>query len=93
MNNDWEFRIYVTGKTHNSLKVFRNLKRMCEADHPGQYRIMVVDLLKQPHRARTDQIVAIPTVVRRRPTPPRTFFGNLSQSENVFAGLEMPSAV
>ena len=89
----WELRLYVTGRTPKSLTVLSKLRQTCESHLAGRYRITVVDLLRQPHRARTDQIVAIPTVVRTLPTPMRTFFGNLSQTENMFAGLEMLSAV
>jgi circadian clock protein KaiB len=88
----WELRLYVTGRTPKSLTVLSKLKETCESHLEGRYRITVIDLLAHPHRAKTDQILAIPTVVRALPTPMRTLIGDLSETENMLAGLEMPSA-
>jgi len=89
----WELRLYVTGRTPRSLAVLSKLKKTCESCLAGRYRITVIDLVEQPHRARADQILAIPTVVRTLPTPMRTVIGNLSDTENMLAGLNMLSAV
>lgn len=88
----WQLRLYVTGQTLNSLKAYLNLRRMCEAHLAGRYRITVIDLAEQPRRARADQIVAIPTVVRTVPKPMRTLIGNLSNTEHLLAGLNLRSA-
>jgi len=74
----WDLRLYITGRTPKSTKVFSSLRETCERHLKGRYRITVIDLVKQPNRAEADQIVAIPTVVRRLPKPARTFIGNLS---------------
>jgi circadian clock protein KaiB len=89
----WELRLYVTGRTTKSLTVLSKLRATCESHLPGRYSITVIDLLKQPHRARNDQILAIPTVVRALPTPMRTLIGNLSDTDNMLSGLEMNSVV
>jgi circadian clock protein KaiB len=89
----WELRLYVTGRTAKSLTVLSKLKETCESHLEGRYRITVIDLLRHPHRAKTDQVVAIPTVIRALPTPLRRLIGNLSDTQNMLSGLEMPSAV
>jgi len=89
----WELRLYVTGRTIKSLTVLSKLRATCESHVPGRYSITVIDLLEQPHRAKTDQILAIPTVVRALPTPMRTLIGSLSDTTNMLAGLNMISAV
>ncbi len=77
----WQLRLYVTGQTPKSVAAFSNLKKICESHLKGRYRITVIDLLKQPQLAKGDQILAIPTVVRKLPKPVRTIFGNLSDLE------------
>jgi circadian clock protein KaiB len=79
-------------QTPQSVTAFANLKRMCETHLKGRYRITVVDLLKQPQLAKGDQILAIPTVVRRLPKPVRTILGNLSDTERVLVGLDLRPA-
>jgi circadian clock protein KaiB len=85
----WDLRLYVSNHTPRSVAAFTNLKRMCEEHLPGNYRIEVIDLLEQPQLAREDQIVAIPTVVRRSPLPPRTVIGDLSSAEKTLRGLQL----
>ena len=88
----WQLRLYVMDQTSRSLTAFTNLKRFCENHLKGRYRINVIDLLKQPHLARGDQILAIPTVVRKLPRPVRTLIGNLSDTERVLVGLDLRAA-
>jgi circadian clock protein KaiB len=91
-DDHWQLRLYVTGQTPKSLTAFANLKKMCESRLKGRYRITVIDLMKQPHLAKGDQILAIPTVVRKLPKPVRTFIGNLSDTEHVLVGLDLQAA-
>ena len=85
----WELRLYVAGKTERSVAAFANLKRLCERHLPGRYRIEVVDLLKSPQLAAGDQIVAIPTLVRKLPEPMRKIVGDLSNAERTLVGLQL----
>lgn len=85
----WDLRLYVAGVTPNSLAAFANLKRLCEEHLAGRYRIEVVDLLEQPQLARGDQILAIPTLVRKLPPPLRKIIGDLSDTERVLVGLDL----
>ena len=88
----WQLRLYVMGQTSKSLTAFSNLKKICERQLKGRYRITVIDLVKQPHLAKGDQILAIPTVVRKLPKPVRTIIGNLSDTEHVLVGLDLRAA-
>jgi circadian clock protein KaiB len=88
----WQLRLYVTGQTPKSLTAFSNLKKVCEIHLKGRYRITVIDLVKQPQLAKGDQILAIPTVVRKLPKPVRTIIGNLSDTERVLVGLDLRAA-
>lgn len=85
----WELRLYVAGQTAKSVTAFANLKRICEEHIPGKYHIEVVDLLKNPTLAKGDQILAIPTLVRKLPTPIRKILGDLSNTERVLIGLDL----
>lgn len=85
----WELRLYVAGQTAKSMAAIDNLQRMCEEHLPGRYKIEVVDLLKQPQLARGDQIVAIPTLVRKLPNPMRKIIGDLSNTEKALVGLQL----
>ncbi|HEU0295099.1 MAG TPA: circadian clock protein KaiB [Anaerolineales bacterium] len=85
----WELRLYVAGQTPRSLAAFANLKKICEEHLAGQYHIEVVDLLKQPQLASGDQILAIPTLVRKLPEPIRKIIGDLSDTERVLVGLNL----
>ena len=88
----WQLRLYVTGQTLKSLTAFSNLKTMCESHLKGRYRITVIDLLEQPQLAKGDQILAIPTVVRKLPNPVRIIIGNLSDADHLLVGLDLRPA-
>ena len=88
----WQLRLYVMGQTPQSLTAFSNLKKICESQLKGRYRITVIDLVKQPHLAKGDQILAIPTVVRKLPKPVRTIIGNLSDTDHALVGLDLRPA-
>lgn len=85
----WELRLYVAGQTPKSLTAFANLKNICEEHLAGRYRIEIIDLMQQPQLAKGDQIVAIPTLVRKLPVPVRKIIGDLSNTENVLVGLDL----
>jgi len=85
----WELRLYVAGQTPNSVKAFTNLKRICEQHLKGKYTIEVIDLLKNPQLAAGDQILAIPTLVRKLPQPLKRIIGDLSNTERVLVGLDV----
>jgi circadian clock protein KaiB len=85
----WELRLYVAGQTAKSLAAFANLKKVCEEHLAGKYKIEVIDLLVNPQLARGDQIVAIPTLVRKLPEPIRKIIGDLSNTERVLVGLQL----
>jgi circadian clock protein KaiB len=88
----WQLRLYVTDSTPRSLTAFANLKKFCETHLKGRYRIMVIDLVKQPQLAKGDQILAVPTVVRRLPKPVRIILGNLSDTQCMLVGLDLRPA-
>ena len=83
----WELRLYVAGETPRSVAALENLRRLCEEYLPDQYTIEVVDLLAHPQLARGDQIVAIPTLVRKLPAPIRRVIGDLSNTERSLVGM------
>jgi circadian clock protein KaiB len=85
-------RLYVAGQTPNSVRAFQNLKRLCEEHLAERYQIEVIDLLVNPQLARGDQIVAVPTLVRRLPEPMKKIIGDLSNSERVLVGLDLRPA-
>jgi circadian clock protein KaiB len=85
----WELRLYIAGQTPNSIAAIANLKKICEDQLQGKYRIEVIDLLKKPQLAKGDQIVAIPTLVRRLPPPVKKIVGNLSKTERALVGLDI----
>jgi len=89
----WQLRLYVVDSTPKSLVALANLKHFCETHLKGIYRITVIDLLKQPQLAKGDQILAIPTVIRKLPKPVRTIIGNLSVSEQLLVGLDLRPTV
>ena len=89
----WQLRLYVVDSTPKSQTAFANLKQFCETHLKGIYRITVVDLLKQPQLAKGDQILAIPTVVRKLPKPVRSIIGNLSNVEHLLVGLDLRPTV
>ena len=85
----WNLRLYTAGQSPKSLAALANLKRVCEEHLPGRYSIEVVDLLKNPRLAKDDQIVAIPTLVRKLPEPLRRIVGDLSDTERTLVGLQL----
>ncbi len=82
-------RLYVAGQTPNSIAAFANLKKICEEHLAGRYKLQVIDLLENPKLARGDQILAIPTLVRKLPEPVRKIIGDLSNTERVLIGLDL----
>jgi circadian clock protein KaiB len=88
----WQLRLYVMDQTPKSLTAFSNLKKFCESHLKGRYRIKVIDLVERPQLAKGDQILAVPTVVRKLPKPVRTIIGNLSDTEHVLVGLDLRMA-
>lgn len=85
----YQLRLYVAGQTEKSVTAFQNLKRICETHLAGQYRIELIDLLKTPQLAAGDQILAVPTLVRRLPEPIKKIIGDLSNEERVLVGLDV----
>jgi circadian clock protein KaiB len=85
----WQLRLYVAGQTPKSVTAFSNLKKICESNLKGRYRIEVIDLLEQPHLSKGDQILAIPTLVRKLPKPVQKIVGDLSNTERVLVGLDL----
>lgn len=85
----WNLRLYVAGQTSKSIKAFANLKKICEEHLAGKYTIEVIDLSANPRLAKGDQILALPTLVRRLPPPLRKIIGDLSDSERVLVGLDL----
>src|ERR1700722_1433306 len=85
-------RLYVAGQTPKCMRAFANLKRICEEYLAGRYHIEMIDLLQNPQLARGDQILAVPTLVRRLPEPMKKIIGDLSNAERVLVGLDLRSA-
>jgi circadian clock protein KaiB len=85
-------RLYIAGQTPRSIKAFANLKRLCEEHLAGKYRLEVIDLIQNPQLAAGDQILAVPTLVRRLPEPVRKIIGDLSNTERVLVGLDVRPA-
>ena len=88
----WQLRLYVAGQTPKSLTAFSNLRGICENHLKGRYRIEVIDLMEKPQLSKGDQIVAIPTLVRKLPVPVRKIIGDLSDTERVLVGLDLRPA-
>ncbi|MDB6018388.1 MAG: circadian clock protein KaiB [Pedosphaera sp.] len=87
----WQLRLYVAGQTPKSMAALTNLRKICE-EHLQDYTLEVIDLLKQPQLAHGDQILAIPTLVRKLPTPMKKIIGDLSNTERVLVGLDLREA-
>ena len=85
----WQLRLYVAGQTPKCIAAFENLKKYCEEHLKGEYSIEVIDLLQNPQLAEGDQILAIPTLVRKVPEPLRRIIGDLSNQEKVLVGLDI----
>jgi circadian clock protein KaiB len=85
----WDLRLYVAGHTDKSLRAINNLKRICKEHLEGAYTIEVIDLIEKPQLAAGDQIIALPTLVRRLPEPIKKILGDLSNQERVLVGLDV----
>jgi circadian clock protein KaiB len=85
----WELRLYIAGHSAKSMSAVSNLRRICEEHLRGRYKIEVVDLAKDPQAARRDQVLAIPTLVRKLPAPVRKIIGDLSNTDRALVGLEL----
>ncbi|HBH85963.1 MAG TPA: circadian clock protein KaiB [Bacteroidales bacterium] len=85
----WVLRLYVAGQTPKALTAFTNLKKICEEQLDGKYSIEVIDLLVNPQLGNEDQILALPTLVRKLPVPVRKIIGDLSNTERVLVGLDL----
>jgi circadian clock protein KaiB len=91
-NGMYNLRLYVAGQTPKSITAFANLKNLCEEYLPGRYRIEVIDLVENPQLAQGDQILALPTLVRKLPTPLKRIIGNLSDKEKFLVGMDIKPA-
>ena len=85
----WNLRLYIAGQTPRSITALANLQRICEQQLVGRYQVEVIDLMKHPELARNDQIIAIPTLVRKLPEPMKRIIGDLSSAERVLLSLEL----
>ena len=85
----FDLRLYVAGQTPKAVRAFENLRTLCEEHLAGRYRIEVIDLLEDPQLGRGDQILALPTLVRRLPAPIKKIIGDLSNTERVLVGLDL----
>jgi len=85
----WDLRLYTAGQSPKSLAALSNLKRICDEHLPGRYTIEVIDLMKNPRLAKDDEIIAIPTLVRKLPAPLRKIIGDLSDEERALVGLQL----
>jgi circadian clock protein KaiB len=85
----FDLRLYVAGQTPKAIRAFTNLQRICDEHLEGRYRIEVIDLLEDPRLGRGDQILALPTLVRRLPEPIKKIIGDLSDTERVLVGLDL----
>jgi circadian clock protein KaiB len=88
-NERWDLRLYTAGQSPKSLAALSNLKRICDEHLAGRYSIEVIDLMKNPRLAKDDEIVAIPTLVRKLPEPLRKIIGDLSNEERALVGLQL----
>ena len=86
---EWQLRLYVAGQTARSIATLANLKRICETHLAGRYDIEVIDLLKNPRLAANDQILAVPTLVRKLPEPLKKIIGDMSNEDRVLVGLDV----
>ena len=86
---EWDLRLYIAGRSPKCVAAFTNLKKLCEDHLAGQYRIEVIDLVENTQLAKSDQILAIPTLVRKLPEPIKKIIGDLSNTERVLVGLDL----
>ena len=89
MSENYALRLYVAGQTPKAVRAFSNLRKICEEHLEGRYTIEVVDLIENPQLGRGDQILALPTLVRKLPTPIKKIIGDLSNTERVLVGLDL----
>lgn len=89
VKDEWILRLYVAGQTPKCIAAFNNLKKICEEQLKGKYQIEVIDLIENPQLSRDDQILAVPTLVRKLPVPVRKIIGDLSNTERVLVGLDI----
>jgi circadian clock protein KaiB len=89
VSENFVLRLYIAGQTPKCMRAFANLKRICETYLTNRYQIEMIDLLQDPGLARNDQILAVPTLVRRVPVPVRKIIGDLSNTQRVLAGLDV----
>jgi circadian clock protein KaiB len=89
MGEQYNLRLYVAGQTPKSLAAIANLKSLCDTHLAGRYSVEIIDLIDEPHLAITDQILALPTLVRRLPKPLKRIIGDLSKTERVLVGLDI----
>ncbi len=85
----WNLRLYIVGETSRSLAALQNLEEICHRHLAGKYKITIIDLMKNPHLAAGDQILAVPTLVRRLPPPLKKIIGDLTNTERVLVGLDL----
>jgi circadian clock protein KaiB len=88
-DESWKMRLYVAGQSSKSVAAIDNLRRICETHMPGRFTIEIIDLVRNPELAKDDQIVAIPTLVRKLPEPARRIIGDLSATDKVLMSLEL----
>ena len=88
-NEQWTLKLYIAGQTPKAITAFSNLQKICKEHLKGKYNIKVIDLLENPQLARGDQILAVPTLVRKLPVPVRKIIGDLSNTERVLVGLDL----
>jgi circadian clock protein KaiB len=86
---EWDLRLYIAGQTPRAVTALENLEQICREHLASKFRIVVIDLLEAPQLARGDQIIAVPTLVRKLPTPVRRIIGDLSNTEKVLVGLDL----
>ena len=87
----YELRLYTTGVTPRSSRAVANVRRLCETHLPGRYALEIVDILQQPERLQEDQVLAAPTLIKRQPLPARRFIGDMSRTEVILKGLDLPT--
>ena len=85
----WSLRLYVAGQTPNSVRAIENMKRICEEFLKGRYDLEVIDIYQQPVLAKGDQIIAVPTLIKKLPPPLRKFIGDMSATERILVGLDL----
>jgi circadian clock protein KaiB len=90
MNKEkYKLCLYIAGKTQKAERAIKNLKKICDDELPGQYTVEIIDLLEHPHLAEGEQIIAVPTLIKKLPSPLRTLVGDLSDTAKVLVGLNI----